>query len=690
MQNVQGLDVLTARKVAKQLHEAANDYAKVGEICGFQIVQLCQDLLQELNEVRIESAPEAQLSLWEEMQRREQNEGSISTSERIRFNFSGLFDESIHEAGVPLQQSDNVGRDEPRDQGGIVHQEEGPTVISMSGNASGRHAKATTISDYTSRDSFNRSVSSLVHSMSNMKLTLPEIVRQIMDRSTAGVDRESSSSSKEQTSTSDGYTINESACTDYTRVQRDFLIGRLLFNFRNDCEFSSYLEKMVDTKMVPFWLSNLLIRHPEMFKRAFKKVMKMPFESSEYEAFSDALVNFERKPDAAESAAANTNQIYTSRYKSDFQQIKVLGKGGYGVVYLTLHKFDGRQYAVKQVFLSPSDSGGEFDRIMREVQTLSRMQHNHIVRYYAAWLEQTVMVDDSEDEDEDESFSGDSWSESFTDSGFDNSESVSLAELDEPSGTNYGLMKRHLYIQMEYCPSTLKKMMDQLNEFDRWKMVRQLLSCLSYVHSKGIIHRDLKPANIFVDSLGDLKLGDFGLAKFLSKNPDAKGRSGEGPLDLNPTRLSQTDGTTGVCGTSFYIAPEVELESRSYTEKVDIFSVGIIVVELWTRFSTEMERIVTLRDLRESGKLPKQLVDEHPNAAALASWLLQIDPTKRPTAHEALKSNLIPTTIGNEQLSDLLRSLPDNPQARVSCSWRIEAYYDTCATLIVLIYSFLF
>eukprot|EP00890_Picochlorum_soloecismus_P000147 jgi/Picsp_1/1132/NSC_04613-R1_non-specific serine threonine protein kinase len=664
MQNVQGLDVLTARKVAKQLHEAANEYAKVGEICGFQIIQLCQDLLQELNEVRSESGPGAQLSLWEEMQRREQNEGSISTSERITFNFSGLFDESIHEAGMPPKKSGSEGTDEPSGQGGIAHQEEGPRIVSMSGKGAGRHAKTITASDYTSNDSFSRSLSSLVHSMSSMKLSLPEIVRQMMDRSTSAGAPGSPCLSKEQSSTSDRCTFDEDACTDYTRIQRDFLIGRLLYDFRNDCEFSSCLEKMVDTKMVPFWLGNLLTRHPEMFKRAFKKVMKMPFESSEYEAFSDGLVNFERRSDrvqATETADANTNQIYTSRYKSDFQQIKVLGKGGYGVVYLTLHKFDGRQYAVKQVFLSP-DSGGEFDRIMREVQTLSRMQHNHIVRYYAAWLEQRIAMGESDDEDE--SFSGESWSESFTDSGFENNESASSEGSDESSETDRGLMKRYLYIQMEFCPSTLKKMMDQLNEFDRWKMVRQLLSCLSYVHSKGIIHRDLKPANIFVDSLGDLKLGDFGLAKFLSKNPDAKGRSGEGPLDLNPPRLSQTDGTTGVCGTSFYIAPEVELESRSYTEKVDIFSVGIIVVELWTRFSTEMERIVTLRDLRESGKLPQQFVEEHPNAAALASWLLQNDPAKRPTAHEALKSNLIPTTIGNEQLSDLLRSLPDNPQAR--------------------------
>ena len=46
-----------------------------------------------------------------------------------------------------------------------------------------------------------------------------------------------------------------------------------------------------------------------------------------------------------------------------------------------------------------------------------------------------------------------------------------------------------------------------------WRIFRQLLEGLAYIHSQRIIHRDLKPANLFIDTQGDLKIGDFGLAK---------------------------------------------------------------------------------------------------------------------------------------------------------------------------------
>ena len=48
-------------------------------------------------------------------------------------------------------------------------------------------------------------------------------------------------------------------------------------------------------------------------------------------------------------------------------------------------------------------------------------------------------------------------------------------------------------------------------------ILRQLLEGLSYIHQLGIVHRDLKPANIFIMNNGNVKIGDFGLSKDLSK-----------------------------------------------------------------------------------------------------------------------------------------------------------------------------
>lgn len=88
--------------------------------------------------------------------------------------------------------------------------------------------------------------------------------------------------------------------------------------------------------------------------------------------------------------------------------------------------------------------------------------------------------------------------------------------------------------------------------------MRQLLSAITYCHSKGIVHRDLKPENILIDSvLKDgkitIKVIDFGAALFIA------------PHGI----ISET------LGTPYYIAPEVLLEN--YNEKCDVWSIGVIL-----------------------------------------------------------------------------------------------------------------
>lgn len=87
-------------------------------------------------------------------------------------------------------------------------------------------------------------------------------------------------------------------------------------------------------------------------------------------------------------------------------------------------------------------------------------------------------------------------------------------------------------------------------------------------------------------------------------------------------------------GTELYIAPEVRA-GRQYGSQVDIFAVGIIIIELWSDFATEMERIQTLMRVRD-GILPDHMLNQHPIAAKLATALLQKDPMHRPGAAEVL------------------------------------------------------
>lgn len=51
-----------------------------------------------------------------------------------------------------------------------------------------------------------------------------------------------------------------------------------------------------------------------------------------------------------------------------------------------------------------------------------------------------------------------------------------------------------------------------LDEKRVWRLLREIVEGLAYIHQQGIMHRDLKPVNIFIDSEDRVKIGDFGLA----------------------------------------------------------------------------------------------------------------------------------------------------------------------------------
>nr|CCA16528.1 eukaryotic translation initiation factor 2alpha kinase putative [Albugo laibachii Nc14] len=93
----------------------------------------------------------------------------------------------------------------------------------------------------------------------------------------------------------------------------------------------------------------------------------------------------------------------TSRYINDFKEIGLLGRGGGGEVVKAQNRLDRQLYAVKKIKLDADDPRTK-KKILREVKTISRMQHRHIVRYFQAWIEgdDGHALDELETDQEDE------------------------------------------------------------------------------------------------------------------------------------------------------------------------------------------------------------------------------------------------------------------------------------------------
>ncbi|KAL0868332.1 hypothetical protein ABMA27_007853 [Loxostege sticticalis] len=77
---------------------------------------------------------------------------------------------------------------------------------------------------------------------------------------------------------------------------------------------------------------------------------------------------------------------YSGRYENDFTPLRCLGRGGFGVVFEARNNIDHCSYAVKRITLPKRESKRE--RVLREVRALAKLEHENIVRYFNAWLEE--------------------------------------------------------------------------------------------------------------------------------------------------------------------------------------------------------------------------------------------------------------------------------------------------------------
>ncbi|KAH0785713.1 CAMK family protein kinase [Histomonas meleagridis] len=174
---------------------------------------------------------------------------------------------------------------------------------------------------------------------------------------------------------------------------------------------------------------------------------------------------------------------------------------------------------------------------------------------------------------------------------------------------------RHLHIVLEYAENgelfDLVVQHQHLSEPDSMHIFRQIIYALEYLHIHGICHRDLKPENILLDQYDNVKLADFGFARWMK------------------TGVANTS-----CGSPHYTAPEV-IKSQPYSGvQADVWSSGII---LYAMLSGKLPfNDVNLRNLlyKISKGDYQNLTDVSSDIQDLISRILIVDPEKRITIPE--------------------------------------------------------
>ena len=220
-----------------------------------------------------------------------------------------------------------------------------------------------------------------------------------------------------------------------------------------------------------------------------------------------------------------------------------------------------------------------------------------------------------------------------------------------------GRFKVNLYIQMELCGNNLKtwikrrnkrffrdskdtkiKLLPALQVTECLGIFRQILKGVAFLHSHHMIHRDLKPQNILFNMIGDkVKIGDFGLATLHDYHIRV-----HSPVKNDPSLNYSGDGHTVGMGTTLYVAPE-QKDSTHYDVKADVYSLGIILLELLHPFNTVMEKEKCVNQLKRQGKLPQPFVEAFPQVSQIILELTSHDPSKRPSASSVLMSSIFPS-----------------------------------------------
>ncbi|XP_002741831.1 cyclin-dependent kinase 6-like [Saccoglossus kowalevskii] len=295
--------------------------------------------------------------------------------------------------------------------------------------------------------------------------------------------------------------------------------------------------------------------------------------------------------------------------KKQYEEVAEIGTGAYGTVYKARDLETGRYVALKKVRVQTGEDGMPLSTI-REIAMLKQLEK------------------------------------------FEHPNVVRLLDVYHGGRTDletrltlvFEHIDQDLSTYLEKCPSPglgPEKIRD---------LSRQLVCGVDFLHSHRILHRDLKPQNILITGRGEVKLADFGLARVYGFQM----------------------ALTSVVVTLWYRAPEVLLQGR-YATPVDMWSVGCIIAELFTRLplfrgTSDIDQLHKIFDIiglpakaewPDSVSVPwnafrpspprslKKIIPELcEDSADLLQNLLTFDPSQRSSAQDTLSHGYFKTEDG--------------------------------------------